>query len=47
MRINNELLISGVVILRADAQPSYQYRGVTGRTTYDPLNEVYRLVNKK
>lgn len=41
------IIIVGVVILRADAQPSYQYRGSTGRTPYEPLNEVYRLVNKK
>ncbi|CAG9571827.1 unnamed protein product [Danaus chrysippus] len=34
---------SGVVILRADAQPSYAYNAIPTRTPYSPLNDVFRL----
>nr|XP_032523170.1 alpha-N-acetylgalactosaminidase [Danaus plexippus plexippus] len=34
---------SGVVILRADAQPPYAYNAIPTRTPYSPLNDVFRL----
>ncbi|GBP50261.1 Alpha-N-acetylgalactosaminidase [Eumeta japonica] len=37
---------SGVVILRADAQPLYSYNAIPTRTPYTPLNDVFRLKKK-
>ncbi|CAB3251575.1 unnamed protein product [Arctia plantaginis] len=37
---------SGVVILRADTQPSYLFNSIPTRTPYAPLNDVFRLTNK-
>ncbi|XP_072945315.1 alpha-N-acetylgalactosaminidase isoform X2 [Epargyreus clarus] len=37
---------SGVVILRADAQPSFAYNAIPTRTPYAPLNDVFRLTKK-
>ncbi|XP_063537915.1 alpha-N-acetylgalactosaminidase [Cydia strobilella] len=34
---------SGVVILRADAQPAFAYNAIPTRTPYSPLNDVFRL----
>ncbi|XP_072945314.1 alpha-N-acetylgalactosaminidase isoform X1 [Epargyreus clarus] len=35
-----------VVILRADAQPSFAYNAIPTRTPYAPLNDVFRLTKK-
>lgn len=37
---------SGVVILRADAQPSFAYNAIPTRSPYTPLNDVFRLTKK-
>ncbi|KAH9643714.1 hypothetical protein HF086_001824 [Spodoptera exigua] len=37
---------SGVVILRADAQPSFAFNSIPTRTPYTPLNDVFRLSQK-
>ncbi|XP_026318115.1 alpha-N-acetylgalactosaminidase isoform X2 [Hyposmocoma kahamanoa] len=37
---------SGVVILRADAQPSFAYNAIPTRTPYSQLNDVFRLTKK-
>ncbi|CAH2055800.1 unnamed protein product, partial [Iphiclides podalirius] len=37
---------SGVVILRADAQPSFAYNAIPTRAPYTPLNDIFRLTRK-